>query len=62
MGELSLHVPFWLGEGRIADFPGQVTYFKKWRVQEMQKKARIKELEAQGAIKMEVSSNFTERS
>jgi cytochrome c oxidase assembly factor 6 len=39
-----------------------VTYFKKWRVQEMQKKARIKELEAQGAIKMEVSSNFTERS
>ena len=40
----------------------QVTYFKKWRVQELQKKARIKELEAQGAIKMEVNSNFTERS
>ncbi|KAK4447745.1 cytochrome c oxidase assembly factor 6 [Podospora aff. communis PSN243] len=38
-----------------------VTYFKKWRVQELQKKARIKELEAQGAIKMDVSSNFTER-
>ncbi|EAQ83200.1 hypothetical protein CHGG_09604 [Chaetomium globosum CBS 148.51] len=27
-----------------------VTYFKKWRVQDIQKKARLKELEAQGAI------------
>jgi cytochrome c oxidase assembly factor 6 len=38
-----------------------VTYFKKWRVQELQKKARLKELEAQGAVKMDVNAQFTER-
>ncbi|KAJ4293041.1 hypothetical protein N0V88_005705 [Collariella sp. IMI 366227] len=38
-----------------------VTYFKKWRVQDIQKRARIKELEAQGAHKMDVSSDFAER-
>jgi len=38
-----------------------VTYFKKWRVQELQKKARLKELEAQGAGKMDVNAQFTER-
>lgn len=38
-----------------------VTYFKKWRVQEMQKQKRLKELEAQGAIKMDVGTTFTER-
>ncbi|KAK0749963.1 cytochrome oxidase c subunit VIb-domain-containing protein [Schizothecium vesticola] len=38
-----------------------VTYFKKWRVQELQKKVRLKELEAQGAVKMDVNAQFTER-
>ncbi|KAK1829359.1 cytochrome c oxidase assembly factor 6 [Podospora conica] len=38
-----------------------VTYFKKWRVQEVQKKARLKELEAQGAVKMDVNAQFAER-
>ncbi|KAK4154318.1 cytochrome c oxidase assembly factor 6 [Chaetomidium leptoderma] len=39
-----------------------VTYFKKWRVQDVQKKARLKELEAQGANKMDVQTDFTARS
>ncbi|KAH6623634.1 cytochrome oxidase c subunit VIb-domain-containing protein [Chaetomium tenue] len=38
-----------------------VTYFKKWRVQDIQKKARLKELEAQGASKMDVQSDFAAR-
>ncbi|KAK4250056.1 cytochrome c oxidase assembly factor 6 [Corynascus novoguineensis] len=38
-----------------------VTYFKKWRVQDIQKKARLKELEAQGANKMDVQTDFTTR-
>lgn len=36
----------------------QVTYFKKWRVQDIQKRARLKELEAQGAVKMDVNTDF----
>jgi cytochrome c oxidase assembly factor 6 len=40
----------------------QVTYFKKWRVQDIQKRARLKELEAQGANKMDVQTDFTARS
>lgn len=39
----------------------QVTYFKKWRVQDIQKKARLKELEAQGAVKMDVNTDFKAR-
>ncbi|KAL1875946.1 hypothetical protein VTK73DRAFT_9657 [Phialemonium thermophilum] len=31
-----------------------VIYFKKWRVQDIQKKAKLKELEAQGANKMDI--------
>ncbi|KAK3376768.1 oxidoreductase-like protein [Lasiosphaeria ovina] len=38
-----------------------VTYFKKWRVQDIQKKARLKELEAQGANKLDVETDFTAR-
>ncbi|KAK4457750.1 cytochrome c oxidase assembly factor 6 [Cladorrhinum samala] len=38
-----------------------VTYFKKWRVQDIQKKARIKELEAQGANKLDVATDFAPR-
>ncbi|AEO60016.1 hypothetical protein MYCTH_2308806 [Thermothelomyces thermophilus ATCC 42464] len=38
-----------------------VTYFKKWRVQDIQKKARLKELEAQGANKMDVQTEFAPR-
>ncbi|AEO67955.1 uncharacterized protein THITE_2117150 [Thermothielavioides terrestris NRRL 8126] len=38
-----------------------VTYFKKWRVQDIQKKARLKELEAQGATRMDVQTDFTPR-
>ncbi|KAK4098722.1 hypothetical protein N658DRAFT_499171 [Parathielavia hyrcaniae] len=38
-----------------------VTYFKKWRVQDIQKKARLKELEAQGANRMDVQTDFTQR-
>ncbi|KAL2019937.1 hypothetical protein VTK56DRAFT_9029 [Thermocarpiscus australiensis] len=38
-----------------------VTYFKKWRVQDIQKKARLKELEAQGANKMDIQTDFTPR-
>ena len=45
----------------LTGIDGQVTYFKKWRVQELQKKARLKELEAQGAVKMDVNAQFTER-
>jgi len=36
-----------------------VTYFKKWRVQDIQKKARLKELEAQGANKMDIQSDMS---
>ena len=39
----------------------QVTYFKKWRVQDLQKRARLKELEAQGAVKMDVNTDFKAR-
>ncbi|KAK3990854.1 cytochrome c oxidase assembly factor 6 [Cladorrhinum sp. PSN332] len=38
-----------------------VTYFKKWRVQDIQKKARIRELEAQGANKLDVNTDFAPR-
>ncbi|KAK4032982.1 cytochrome oxidase c subunit VIb-domain-containing protein [Parachaetomium inaequale] len=38
-----------------------VTYFKKWRVQDIKKKARLKELEAQGANKMDVQTDFAQR-
>lgn len=34
----------------------QVTYFKKWRVAEYQKKQRIAALEAQGAQNMNIQS------
>ena len=40
----------------------QVTYFKKWRVQDLKKKAQLKELEAQGANKMDVQTDFSTRS
>ncbi|KAK0667463.1 cytochrome oxidase c subunit VIb-domain-containing protein, partial [Cercophora samala] len=39
-----------------------VTYFKKWRVQDIQKRQRIKELEAQGANRLDVQTDFTPRS
>lgn len=42
----------------LASLPQQVTYFKKWRVQDIQKRARLKELEAQGAVKMDVNTEF----
>ncbi|KAH6668160.1 cytochrome oxidase c subunit VIb-domain-containing protein [Plectosphaerella plurivora] len=35
-----------------------VKYFKQWRVADIQKKARIAQLEAEGAIKMDVSTSF----
>ncbi|KAK4111525.1 hypothetical protein N656DRAFT_780226 [Canariomyces notabilis] len=38
-----------------------VTYFKKWRVQDIQKKARLRELEAQGANRMDVQTDFAPR-
>nr|CDP30082.1 Putative protein of unknown function [Podospora anserina S mat+] len=38
-----------------------VTYFKKWRVQDIQKRQRIKELEAQGANRLDVQTDFTPR-
>ncbi|KAK3941290.1 cytochrome c oxidase assembly factor 6 [Diplogelasinospora grovesii] len=38
-----------------------VTYFKKWRVQDIQKKARLKELEAQGANRLDVQTDFKPR-
>ncbi|KAK0625217.1 cytochrome oxidase c subunit VIb-domain-containing protein [Bombardia bombarda] len=38
-----------------------VTYFKKWRVQDIQKRARLKELEAQGANRLDVNTDFAER-
>lgn len=53
----------WLWGNQKADgWVWQVTYFKKWRVQDIQKKARLKELEAQGAQKMDVNSDFAPRS
>ena len=36
----------------------QVKYFKQWRVADIQKKARIAQLEAEGAVKMDVSTAF----
>lgn len=39
----------------------QVEYFKKWRVQDIKKKQMLKELEARGAAKMDVSSDFKPR-
>ncbi|KAJ9130277.1 hypothetical protein NKR19_g9957 [Coniochaeta hoffmannii] len=38
-----------------------VTYFKKWRVQDIKKKQMLKELEAKGAAKMDVSTDFKPR-
>ncbi|KAK4161837.1 oxidoreductase-like protein [Cladorrhinum sp. PSN259] len=38
-----------------------VTYFKKWRVQDIQKKKRLAELEAQGANKLDVNTDFAPR-
>ncbi|KAK0725455.1 cytochrome oxidase c subunit VIb-domain-containing protein [Lasiosphaeris hirsuta] len=38
-----------------------VTYFKKWRVQDIQKRARLEALQAQGATKMDVNSDFAAR-
>ncbi|KAK3321524.1 oxidoreductase-like protein [Apodospora peruviana] len=38
-----------------------VVYFKQWRVQDIQKKRRLAELEAQGGIKMDVNTDFTAR-
>ncbi|KAK3385043.1 oxidoreductase-like protein [Podospora didyma] len=38
-----------------------VIYFKKWRVQDIQKKARLKELKAQGANKLDVQTDFAPR-
>ncbi|KAH8880322.1 oxidoreductase-like protein [Thozetella sp. PMI_491] len=35
-----------------------VTYFKKWRVQDLKKKAQLRELEAQGANKVDVQTDF----
>ncbi|KAL2753178.1 hypothetical protein ACRALDRAFT_1077649 [Sodiomyces alcalophilus JCM 7366] len=39
-----------------------VKYFKQWRVSDIQKKAKIAQLEAEGAIKMEVTPSFAEAS
>jgi hypothetical protein len=36
----------------------QVTYFKKWRVQDIKKKQMLKDLEAKGALKMDVQTEF----
>ncbi|KAM7185135.1 oxidoreductase-like protein [Rhypophila sp. PSN 637] len=38
-----------------------VTYFKQWRVQDIQKRRRLAELEAQGGIKLDVNTQFTEK-
>jgi cytochrome c oxidase assembly factor 6 len=35
-----------------------VRYFKTWRVAEIKKRERIEELKKQGAVEMEVISNF----
>jgi cytochrome c oxidase assembly factor 6 len=51
-------VCLWLSGRASADIRRQVTYFKKWRVQDIQKKARLKELEAQGAHKMDLQTDF----
>lgn len=39
----------------------QVTYFKKWRVQDIKKKQTLKELEEKGASKMDMQTDFTPR-
>ncbi|KAB5518724.1 cytochrome oxidase c subunit VIb-domain-containing protein [Coniochaeta sp. 2T2.1] len=38
-----------------------VTYFKKWRVQDIKKKQMLAELEAKGAAKMDVNTEFKSR-
>jgi len=38
-----------------------VVYFKKWRVQDIKKRNQIRELEAQGANKLSVETNFVAR-
>ncbi|RKU44501.1 hypothetical protein DL546_005362 [Coniochaeta pulveracea] len=38
-----------------------VTYFKKWRVQDIQKRARLAELEKQGANKLDITTDFKPR-
>lgn len=40
---------------------GQVKYFKEWRVQTMKKQATLRELEAQGAQKMELQPQFEQK-
>ncbi|KAM0321929.1 hypothetical protein ACHAQA_009826 [Verticillium albo-atrum] len=39
-----------------------VKYFKQWRVADIQKKARIAQLEAEGAVKMDVTTSFADNS
>ena len=36
----------------------QVKYFKQWRVADIQKKARIAQLEAEGAVRMDVTTEL----
>jgi cytochrome c oxidase assembly factor 6 len=38
----------------------QVKYFKQWRVADHQKKQRLAELQKQGAVQMDVTSQFTD--
>ncbi|GKT90247.1 oxidoreductase-like protein [Colletotrichum tofieldiae] len=39
----------------------QVKYFKQWRVADIQKKQRIAQLEAENAIKMDVTTTFADQ-
>ncbi|KAF9870726.1 hypothetical protein CkaCkLH20_11828 [Colletotrichum karsti] len=39
-----------------------VKYFKQWRVADIQKKERIAQLEAENAVKMDVTTSFTDAS
>lgn len=40
----------------------QVKYFKQWRVADIAKKERIAQLEAENAIKMDVTTTFADNS
>jgi cytochrome c oxidase assembly factor 6 len=52
-----LIMPIWKADTRLE----QVTYFKKWRVQDIQKRARLAELEKQGANKLDITTDFKPR-
>ena len=59
--EEELELYYWDERNEMLTMLLQVTYFKKWRVQDIKKKQMLAELEAKGAAKMDVNTEFKSR-